>query len=496
MKSTLSEREGNTVKLDVEVSSEELQEAFEDRLKQLTREVRIPGFRQGKVPAAMARQRLGEEAIMADTLEEYVGRWFTGAVLELGLDPVDRPSIEPQEEAPELGKPFAFKATVTVMPEVVLGEYKGVEAPKESAELDDAEVDGQFDRLRDQFAELRPVETRAAQTGDYITADFSATLDGQPVEEMTAVDFAYELGADRIFPEIEAQTVGMKTGEERSFPVTLPEELGDERFAGKTVDFTVKLKEIKEKVLPPYTDHWVTEISEFKTLLELRQDIRKRLAGAKEYSVNQRFRALAVKAVADNATLDLPDVVVTEQAEEMVDDFKRSLESQGADFETYLESSGVTVPQMVEDMKPQAAANVKTGLVLDAVAKAEGITVSDAEVTASVQEMAAAGRVDPKAFESRLRQSGRIQGVKWQLLRDKAADFVVANAIATKPVVEPAEESAEAPATKTTRKKTAVKADAATAEETAEKTAEKPAPKPRTAAKKTDKAETPAKEEA
>ena len=493
MKSTLSEREGNTVKLDVEVSSEELQEAFDDRMKQLAREVRIPGFRQGKVPMAMARQRLGDDAIMADTVEEHMARWFTAAVLELGLDPVDRPNVEVQDEAPELGKQFAFSATVTVMPEVVLGQYKGVEAPKESAEVEDKEVDVQTDRLRDQFAELRPVEKRAAKTGDYITADFSATLDGVPVDQMIAADFAYELGSARIFPEIETQTVGMDTGEERTFPVTLPEELDDEHMAGKTVDFTVKLKEIKEKVLPPYTDQWVSEISEFKTLLELRQDIRKRLTAGKEYSVDQRFRALAVRAVSDNATLDLPDVVVTEQAEEMVDDFKRSLESQGADFQAYLDGSGISVQQMLEDMKPQAAANVKTGLVLDAVAKAEGLEVTDAEVSDSVKEMAVAGRVEPKAFESRLRQSGRIQGVKWQLLREKAADLIVANAVATKPVEEPVEKPTEAAAPKATRKRAPAKASAAAGEAVAKKPAAKPA---RATTKKKTEPEVPAKEEA
>ena len=496
MKSTLSEREGNTVKLDVEVSSEELQAAFDERLKQLAREVRIPGFRQGKMPIAMARQRLGDEAVLGDTIEEFMTRWITTAVLELGLEPVDRPNVDVQEEAPELGKPFAFTATVTVMPEAVLGEFKGVEVVKESAEVQDGEVDAQMDRLRDQFAELRPVEDRPAVSGDYITADFSATLDGEAVDEMTAVDFAYELGSDRIFPEIEEHTVGMGVGEERSFPVALPGELGDERLAGKAVDFTVKLKEIKEKVLPPYTDLWVSEISEFKTLLELRQDIRRRLQSSREYSADQRFRGLAIKAVSDNATVDLPDVVVAEQAEEMAEDFKRSIESQGGDFQAYLDASGMTVAQMVEDMKPQAAANVKAGLVLDAVAKAEGLAVSDAELDVSLQEMAAVGRVDPKVFESRLRQSGRIEGVKRQLLRGKAADLIVAHAVATKPVEKSVGEPTEVAAPKAPRKKASTKATVAAGEATEDVAAEKPAPKPaRAAAKKTTKPETPTGEE-
>lgn len=448
VKTTLSEREGNAVKLAVEVSGDDLQEAFNSRLTQLSKEVRVPGFRQGKVPAAMVRQRLGDEAILADAIEEAMSGWFASAVIELGLDPVDRPQIELGDDAPELGKPLGFTASVTVMPEVVLGEYKGVEAPKEPADVQDQEVDAQMDRLRNEFAELRPVTGRAVQEADFVTADFRSALDGTPVEVLDASDFAFEVGGGRIFSEIEENVVGMNVADERLFPLVLPEGFADNDLGGKTVEFTIILKEIKEKVLPPLSDKWASEVSEFGTLLELRVEIRKKLQAAKAYAVEQHFRSLAVKAVTDNATLDLPEVVEREQAEEMVADFKQSLESQGGSLEAYLEGTGTTVEQMTEDMKPQAANNVKTGLVLDAVAKAEGIEASEDEVSAAVVQMAAAGRVDAKAFEARLRKSGRIETFKWQIVRDKAADFIVANAVAVAPqdvepaAVEPATETA------------------------------------------------------
>ncbi|MFH0916897.1 MAG: trigger factor [bacterium] len=447
MKTTLSEREGNAVKLAVEVSGDDLQEAFNTRLTQLSKEVRIPGFRQGKVPAAMVRQRVGDEAILADAIEEAMSGWFASAAIELGLDPVDRPQIELEGDAPELGKPLGFTASVTVMPEVVLGEYKGVEAPKEQADVEDQEVDAQMDRLRNEFAELRPVTGRAVQEGDFVTADFRAALDGTPVEGLEASDFAFEVGGGRIFPEIEEHVAGMNVGDERSFPLVLPEGSTDGDLGGKTVEFTLTLKETKEKVLPHLSDKWASEVSEFGTLLELRVEIRKKLQAARTYAVGQQFRSLAVKAVTDNATLDLPDVVVGEQAEEMVADFKQSLESQGGSLEAYLEATATTVEQMTEDMKPRAANNVKTGLVLDAVAKAEGIEARDDEVSAAVAQMAAAGRVDAKEFEARLRKSGRIETFKWQIVRDKAADFIVANAVAVAPQAEEpaAEEPAAAP---------------------------------------------------
>lgn len=434
MKTTLDEREGNTAKFTVEVSEEELREAFDSRLKQLAKEVRIPGFRQGKVPLAMVRQRLGEEAILIDAIEEAMGGWFAAAAVELGLDPVDRPQIElVGDDTPALDRPLGFTASVTVMPEVELGEYKGMVVPKDPVDVLDEEVDAQMERLREEFAELRPVEDRPVQQGDYVTADFRAALEGEAVEGLEAADYVFEVGAGRIFPEVEQEVVGMNIGEERTVALSLPEGFPLEQVAGKTVDFTVAVKEIKEKVLPPLTDQWASEVSEFPTLLELRMEIRDKIQAGKTYASDQRFRSLAVKAAADNATLDLPDVVVREQAEEMVNDFARSLQAQGGSFEAYIEATGTTVEQIVEDMKPQAASNVKTGLVLDAVAKAEGLEAGDEEISAVVGQMAAAGRVDPAAFEEKLRKSGRIETVRWQIIRDKAADFIAANAVAQTP---------------------------------------------------------------
>ncbi|MCX8033045.1 MAG: trigger factor [Thermoleophilia bacterium] len=440
MKTTLTERDGNTVKLTVEVSIEELQEAFNAQLRKLSREARIPGFRPGKVPAAIVRQRLGDEAILLDAVEESMGSWLAKAVDELGLEPVDRPEIELGDEMPGLDKPLGFTATLTVMPEVTPGPYKGVEVPKDPVEVEDREVDEQMDRLRDTFSELRPVEGRPVQQGDFVTVDLSATLDGKKVDKLEAVDYLFQIGANRMIPEVEEKLIGMNAGEEKTFPVLLPEEFPED-LRGKTVDFTVKLKDIKEKVLPPLTDQWVSEISEYGTLLELRQAIRSRIQAAKEQAAEQRFRMRAIKAVVDATEVDIPEVVIKNQAEQMMADFERSLESQGATVEAYSEATGVSREQILKDMEAQAAESVKTDLVLEAVAKAEGLEATDEEVSAMVGQMAAAAKIDAKAFEQRLRRSGRIESVREQLLRDKAADFIVANAV---PVTAQAGEATDA----------------------------------------------------
>jgi len=334
VKTTLTERDGNTVKMAVEVSTEELQDAFDSQLKKLAREIRIAGFRPGKAPLTMVRQRVGDEAILVEAVEETMGEWFATAAIELDIEPVDRPEIETGDEIPELDKPFGFTATVTVMPDVVLGDYKGVEAVREASEAEDGEVDGQMDRLRDEFAELRPVDGRPAQMGDFVNADFRATYEGEPVENMQATDFVFELGGNQMFSEVEEQIVGMNIDEERTFPFVLPEGFPDD-LGGKTVDFTIILKDVKEKALPELTDKWASEISEFETLLELRQEIRNRISMGKAQNSDQLFKARAVKAATDNATVDLPDVVVRRRAEEMVVDFKRSLEAQGASLDCY-----------------------------------------------------------------------------------------------------------------------------------------------------------------
>ena len=429
VKTTLSERDGNTVKLAVEVSSEELNEAFTAQLRKLSREIRLPGFRPGKAPAGLVRQRLGDQAILFDALEESIPEWFAKAALELGLEPVDRPEIELGDDVPELDKPLSFTAKVTVMPEVVLGQYKGLEVAKDPVEVKDEEVDEQVERLRDTFSELKPVEGRPAQNGDYVIVDVTATIDGERVENLEAADFLFEIGGGRMLPAIEEQVIGMNAGEQKTFSAELPAEFPEE-LRGKTAEFTVRLKDIKEKVLPPLSDGWVSEISEFATLLELRQEIRGRLRAAREQAAEQRFRARGIKEATNRATLELPEVLVQEQAEQMLADFTRSLESQGASLEAYVEATGISKEQILEDMKQQAAAELKTDLVLKAVAKAEELEASEEEVAAMVSQMAAMAKVDPKDFETRLRQSGRIEAVREQILRNKAADLIAGSAVA------------------------------------------------------------------
>ena len=436
MKTTVSEQSKNTVRLDIEVPAEDVQAAIDATIRKLSREVKLPGFRKGKVPLNLVVQRFGMHAIIHQMLEDQLQPWYEAALAESGVEPVDRPEVDYDDE-PEEGKAFAFRADVTVMPTAELGRYKGLEVPRETAEVEDAEVDAQVERLRQEFGELRPVTDRPAAMGDFVTVDFAGRLDGEAIEQTSAEDYVMELGAGRLMPDLEQGIVGMAADEERVVNVDFPEDYGAEDVAGKTVEFTVKVKEVKEKMLPQLTDEFAKDVSEFETLLELRLDIRKKLQSVKDGAVDRRYRAAAIKAATDNATAEIPAVVVDGQARDMVEDFARSLQMQGIDFQTYLAMTGGTVQQLLDEIRPQAEDTVKTGLMLEAVARDETLEVTAEELDERLVQMAAMTRTDPAELRPRLEESGRMATVRQQLLREKAADLIVEHAIPVTPPEEP-----------------------------------------------------------
>jgi trigger factor len=269
------------------------------------------------------------------------------------------------------------------------------------------------------------------------------------VEQAGATDYVLEVGSNQLLPDLEIGLVGLSPDEEKTIPVSFPEDYHAEDMRGKKVDFAVKVKEVKEKILPSLNDEFAKDVSEFETLLELRLDIRKKLQSMKDSATERRFRALAIKAAADNATLEIPEVVIDQQAREMVEDFAHSLLHQGTNFETYAQLTGQTVEQMVADLRPQAADQVRQTLVLEAIAETEGLTVADEELDARLEDMATSSRMEPAAFRAALEESGRMRVVRQQLLREKAADLVVEHAVPVAPPEEPSEspQPEELPAT-------------------------------------------------
>jgi len=438
VKATLLGREGDTVQLQVEVSSEEVQTGFNDTVKRLARDTNLPGFRKGKVPSQVFLQHVGEEAVISQMLDDHLGSWYMDGVEDAGIEPVDKPEVD-FEEAPQRGEAFVFTAKVDVVPEAELGEYRGLEVPWEEPVVEDSEVREQLDRLREEFAELRPVEGRPAQKGDFPSVDFAGSVGAEPVEQLQGQDYMVELGSGDLLPELEEGMIGLEAGEEKVIPLDFPEDHGAESLAGKTVDFSVTVKEIKEKVLPEPNDELAKDVSEFETLLELRADIRQKLEAGKKEAADNSFRDMAVSMAANNAEVEVPEAVVNRRAEEMVSEFGQSLSYRGADLDQYLQMTNTTRESLVENFRPRASDFVRSGLVLDAVAKAEELKILDEEIDAALEEMAVAGQMDSAQLRAKLEESGRIVDVEKDMLRKKAAQVIVDGAVR----VDPPEESEE-----------------------------------------------------
>ncbi|HZJ03153.1 MAG TPA: trigger factor [Thermoleophilia bacterium] len=436
MKTTITEIEGSKVRLDVEVPAEEVGAGLERTLHHLSQEIKLPGFRKGKVPTDLVLQRFGMEAVVREMLEEELPKWYAEALQEAEIVPVGPPEVD-FEQAPSEQEAFTFQAEVPVMPTPKLGEFKGLEVLKEEPTVEDDEVNRQVERLRDEFAELRPVEGRPAQEGDFVTVDFQGRLDGEEVDQTSAEDYVLQVGSNQLLPDLEQGVVGMEPDQEKVISAVFPEEYPAEDIAGKTLDFTVKLKEVKEKSLPEMNDEFAEDVSEFETLLELRLDIRKKLQSSLDQAADRRYRNAAVKRAADNAQLELPDAVIDEQANDMVQDFAHSLTHQGTSLEHYLELTGSTMEALLAEVRPQAEDSVRTTLVLDSVAEAEGLVVTDGDLDGRLEEMAQAAQMESEEFRSRLEDSGRISTVRQQLLREMAADLIVDNAVPVKPEPEP-----------------------------------------------------------
>lgn len=442
LKTTVGEKVGNEIKLEIEVSAEEVQGGIDATIKQLSREVRIPGFRKGKVPTGMIVQRFGMEAIIQQMLDDRLSSWLMEALSEAVIDPVDRPEVD-FDDAPEEGRPFTFTAVVTVMPTAELGQYKGVEAPRPEAVVADAEVDERVERLREEFAELQAVGDRAAAMGDFVTITAEGYRDGESVANTRLDDYMFEVGGGHLLPDLEKGVVGLKIGEEATIPVAFPDDYHAEELQGATLDFRVTVKDVKAKSLPPLNDEFAKDVSEFETLLELRLDIRSKLQAAKDSAADRRFRAAAIDAVAAGITVDLPPAAIDHQAREMVDDFARSLSMQGGDIRGYLQATGSGVEELVQQMLPEAETGLRASLALDAVAAAEGLEVTEEQLDERLARLAVAGKVEASELRSRLEQSGRISEIRQQILRERAADFIAENAVAVAPV-ESADDQPEA----------------------------------------------------
>ena len=343
MKTELTELPESRVRLDVSVEPDVVEKRMSRAAKQLANEMKVPGFRKGKVPPQMVIQRIGREAVVEQAIRDSLPEWYEEAIVASGIVTVGDPKLD-VDELPSEGEGLDFSIEVGVRPKAALGDYKGLEVGKPEAEVPPERIDEELERLREGFGSLNPVE-RPAADGDVVVIDYEGTVDGEAFEGGSGADMTVELGSERLLPEFEKGLVGKSAGEEADLDVSFPEDYGAEDLAGKAAVFHVKVSEVREKELPELDDDFAQSASEFDTLEELRGEIRDRMAEIIERRSEMEFRDAAVEAAAENATIDLPHDLIHARAHELWERFERTLQARGIDPQMYAQMQGARPPR-------------------------------------------------------------------------------------------------------------------------------------------------------
>ena len=417
--------EKNTAKLTIEVPAEKFEEAVQHSYNKNKGKFNIPGFRKGKAPFNMIKKMYGVGVFYEDAVDEVIDASYPDAAKESGLEIVSRPSISIEEI--EEGKAFVYTAVVAVKPEVTLGEYKGVEVQKTKSEVTEEDIETEIKRAREKNSRLITVEDRGIEDGDQVTIDFDGSVDGKRFEGGKAEDYPLTIGSHTFIDNFEEQLIGKTTGEECEVNVTFPAEYHVEELKNKPAVFKVKVKEIQRKELPEANDDFASEVSDFDTMEEYKKDLTEKLQAEKIEAAKTADEDKVVAKVIENATMEIPDQMVEEQVNGMVNDYARRLESQGISFKQYVEITGMTAEKIGEQMKPQAIKRIQTRLVLEAVVKAENIQADDAAVEEQFDKMAEDFKMDKEQIKGMFGEEQMAQLTE-DLAVQKAIDFLVAEA--------------------------------------------------------------------
>ena len=378
--------EKNMAKLTMEVPAEELEKAIQGAYLKQKNRINIPGFRRGKAPRAMIEKMYGAGIFYEDAANALIPEAYSKAVDECGETIVSRPSISIEQL--EKGKPFIFTAEVALKPEVVLGDYKGLEVPKSDLEVTEEEIAGELKREQENNSRSIDVDDRAVMDGDKVTLDFEGSVDGEAFEGGKGTDYPLTIGSGAFIPGFEEQLVGAEIGQEKEVNVTFPENYQAKELAGKAAVFKCTVKKIEMKELPELNDDFAKDVSEFDTLEEYKADIRKNLEEKKADAAKRSREDAAVEKAIENASMGIPDAMLETQVDQMLDDFARRIQAQGLSMEQYMQFTGATQDAMREQMKPQAMKRIQTRLVLEKIAEAENIQISDERLDEEIAKMA------------------------------------------------------------------------------------------------------------
>ena len=433
--------EKSMAKLTIEVSAEEFEAAMQKAYIKNKNRIQLQGFRKGKAPRAMVEKIYGPGVFYEDAANIIIPDAYEAAAKESELEIVSQPQIDVTQI--EKGKSFIFTAEVAVKPVVTLGEYKGLKYENRPVEVTDEEVETELKKVQEQQASTETVEDRAAEMGDIVTIDYEGSVDGVPFDGGKADDYDLTLGSHSFIDTFEDQLVGKKTGEETEVNVTFPEQYHAAELAGKPAVFKVTVKAIKTKVLPELDDEFASEVSDFDTMAEYREDVQKKLTSKKEEEAKIAKEEAVLDAVIADAKMEIPDAMLETQQRQLLENFAQRIQTQGLSLEQYMQFTGLTAQTMMEQLKPEALKRIQSRLVLEAVAAAEKMEATEEDFEAEIKSIAESYQMEADKVKELLGEQGAKQ-VKEDICVRKAADFIVDNA-----------KEAKAAAKKTTKKEKA-----------------------------------------
>lgn len=426
MKATAEKIENNKVKLKFQVDAQEFEKALDKSYVKNKGKFIIPGFRKGKAPRKLIERYYGEGVFYEDAFNEIFSDVYWRAVEENGLEPVDYPTVEEIEQIGS-GKDLVFTASVIVKPEVELGQYKGIEVEKVEYNVTDKDVEDVLKRMQERYARWVAVEGRPIKEGDMVTLDYQGFVDGQPIEDGSAQNYTLEIGSRSFIPGFEEQLIGLSAGDEKEIKVTFPEDYGIEGLKGKEAVFKVKIHDIKEKELPALDDEFAKEVSDFETLDEYRAHLKEDLERIAQNRAREQMETQLLSRVVEGAKVDIPDVMVEREIDSMLGNFEIGLYYRGLTLKRYLELTGISKEDLRAQYRQEAYTRVKTGLVLEKIARVEGIEVTQEDLDKELEELA--NQFNITVDEARKRYAESVERRKEEILVKKTIDFLMDNAV-------------------------------------------------------------------
>ena len=409
-------------KVSIEISEDQVTKEVDSFYKDLGKKAKIKGFRPGKVPRNIL-ERYFKDYVKAEVVQKLVQETYPTALSEANLRPVSDPMIDPGEM--ESGKPFQYSVTIEVKPEIKLEEYLGLNVEGKKEEVRDEEVEERLKGLQNLHANLKTIEEgRPIQKGDFVIVDYEAKMDGKPLEEGRAIDFTVEVGSDRFIPAFEEKLIGLRSEEEREIEVLFPEDYGYKKWAGKTITFHVKVKEIKEKILPILDDEFAKDLGDYSSLEELKVKLKQEIEREKKLVLDRQLKDQMIDQILQKNTFDVPESLVDEQAKTLVSDLKLRLAAQGMK----IDSLGVSEEKLQSDYRETAMKQVRTFLILEKIAAQEGITVTDEEVEDRLREISERTRQKYDVVKRHYEKNGLIPEVKAGIMNEKTLNFLLEKA--------------------------------------------------------------------